>query len=797
MFLHPSAKLPKKVNVNAALYNSVVSTRGETAASTVVTACRALQELRAVLHEPPTTEGSRDGILRYHRALQEVLDEGGISPELSVPLLWVSAFDPEEDAEVPDLRMDVVSAMFNLAVNESALALAAFRRRRTDNGALRTATQRFTVAAGYFHAAGMLPTPGGVSTTTSDLWPVSLRALESVMLGNAQQAFFLFCEDNGKQPTLLARLALGAREFYAVAADMCRDPSVVDSHVNALVGKPADALSAYLSALANSLAARAAHKDANIAVEIVRLRRAHEMSARAAPIVNAIDITALVALRAFKEDLSDALRRLSDDLVERLESAEEENRRLYLESLPEFVPDIVPHQSVHPADAAALLRAAPLDARLSAFKDLPPALDPAASGVAARYADSAATLVAQHVARINAAADSLRHSTARIPRAVADAHTAASAISSARAQSEQQHSLAPASSGGLTMDEQRAVDAIEFAKTNGGAPALRELHSQVLAQADEFRRDVEGIECLLRNEEEQDRMLRNYMSTRRTNSYELTAGYRSKLGKLRSNMEQAANADAIMTRQMQMHSDGIAALAKVNTDAAVKARKSASTGTTAATREGGTLNVEQTLEAVERIAQELDTLRDTGERLLSRTSNAVQRLELARARENTTTATVGITEGDEEVEQFGLLLERTYGNAQRDGNALAEQLDAVTAKIASRLVQLSMSADIDVGDHRNGSNPSLSEDSATALMLEVFKHQPAAIKFAEILDHLQQGMHFYSKEQENVVALKRDVDGFVAARDAEYKSLMKHSNGATGTSSFGLYPRWGRNADGA
>lgn len=770
MFLQPGAKLAKNVNINAALYESIRSTRGEEIAMSVVTPCRAVQELRAILHEPPTTETTRDGILRYHRALRCVLEDGGVSPNIKIPLLWVSAFDAEAHTEQCDLRLDIVSALFNLAVNEGALAIAASRRHRTDEDALRSATKRFQFAAGFLRAAAALPTPGGVRSVTLDLWPVTLHALEAVMLGNAQQAFFLFCQENGTTPSLLARLSSGAHEFYSVAADICRDPDVSDSHVNALVGRPASALAAYCAAVAQSCAAQALHDSGNVAQEILRLRYTRDATSAAFPALDAVDASTLAALRPLKEDLLAALRSLADDVANRLESAEEENRKFYLETIPTSLPSIVPHQSVKAADIEKVLSSASLDERILPFADLPPVPDAAATGVAARYAEAAAHLVAEHVAKLNSAAADATHAASRISRAVTSARAAVSTAATKRMQPSQ-----TSLSTSLTEEEHRAVDVLKFAKTRGGINALKELQAQVLALADQTHRDIDDIEKMLRDEEEQDRSLRNYVAPRRQNSHQLTTGYRAKLGKLRTNLEQAANADAIVSNQVQVHSDAITAISNLDVDAAVTARLDASRLSTP-TSSAGINNSD-----VDRIAQELEDLRKESETLCARKNNVLHQLELVKAKDNALAATATIEEGDEETERFSALLDEKYGDVKDTAINLVNDLENIAERITALLAQLQ---DDDVRSADDFANNS--QDEGTKKMLEIFKHQAAAMKFRETMDHLHQGIHFYSKEQENIASLKKEVKDFITARDLEYRNHLSNNNPDKGQ---GFYPQ--------
>lgn len=788
MFLHPGAKLAQKVDIQGALYTSVAKTHGEEAATTIIAASRTIQQHRAALHEPPTTEVTHHALLKYHAALAYLLDTAKLRPELDTPLLWVNAFDPEDHAAIADLRYDRLATLFNLAVNEANLATAAYRHRRTDPTALRRTTKHFQLAAGFFRVASDQPTPGGVHVMTCDLHPTALRALQYAMLGNAQQAFYLLCVHNATTGgALLARFAMGARDFYDVAAETCRDGGSGEARVMARVGLPAAALAALCEARAHDASAAAARDAHDVGQELGRLPRAAAAIGAAQSASKALDVLSSAnpngnpggggggsgagGIHVLREKLDATLAEMQHDVAQRLESVEEENRQLYFVSVATTLPQLGCHQSVKAGDVTKALAHGPADAgmvdndgtvqRLGAFAQLPDVSDPHATEMARRYADMAESATAAAIARLNTMGSNVRHASA----------DGASQCQAARAYLEKRrHEQQGAAPLTLAGEERQAVDMIQAAQRGGGVAILREKRAAVIGQAECIRLDIEAVEDVLQKEDAQDRELKGKVGTRRTSSHELTYQYRNKLTKLRSNLEQAANADLMVYNALNTHATAMDAMIQLDVSGMVQAALQAAPVTT----DAHGAQMEQLISALEKDALDVDGA-------LGQKDGIVERLEKEKELDNAFRATNSVhQEAQDVVELLCSLVEARYGQLKHEATVVCDDLAARAARTSGMAQQLGQ---LSGGDGAGDGMDAAARKNQT--MMVIYKHQAAAIKFTETHTHLEQGAHFYAKEQANVSILRRDVDDYVLARQTECSELMAHASGAGGPAGRG------------
>lgn len=777
MFLHPGAKLAKKVDISNALFDTIASTHGEQTAATIVPAARIFQRLRSAIHEPPTTELTHTGLQKYYRAVTYILDDLKFDFQLSVPLLWVNAFDASSDASVPHLSFDRVSVLFNLAVNESALALASYRHRSTKSDALPTVAKHFQLAAGYFATVRSHPPPGGMLNTTPDLFPPAVIALEYVMLANAQQAFYLHCRSTNVSNALLSRLAAGVSDFYSIAAESASEPDLRSTPFYSLVALPCTALHKYFHAISLQDAASAASDRSSVPDMLAILPIAVKAAEAVIPLAReaASSSTSLAAISDLCEQISRTSSELLSSLTDQLQEVEDDNRRIYFSS-PSDNPKLPrPHRSVKTADVSVILDKLQIDQGLLLFSSLPPPPTEESTGVASRYEDMAASLVASEVAAVHSAASAASHAASTASSTISASRTRAAAARRSRAGSQ------PTA---LTTEENEAVQALRDVVSRGGGRAVRDLQAQVVSAAGIARTDIDCILKLLDEEALQDRSLQAVFPGHRPNSPSRTTGYYERIGKLKRNLEQAANADAVIAADVDKHHDGMEAILRVNIQAIIDKRLRG---------EGRIENQSHpvTDSEVERVSARVAALKSVLHDVLQRRDEVVQELEKKKQLDNTMTATARIKEGDNEIEQFLDLLDKTYGEVKRNARNLCRELNEIRAELTSLTESLSE------GDLNNGDDH---DSDGNDGMMEIYRHQPAALKFHETMRNLAQGMQFYSKEQENIVMLKHDVEGFVKARDTEYKDIMVKQNNHShqhpnysqarppGNGGSGLYP---------
>lgn len=734
-FLTPGAKLARKVDIHSGLYEAVVTTRGEAAAATIVPSCRVLQELRGVVSEPPTTEATRKALVRYVSALDYVQDRVELPAEFPVELLWVNSYDGNDDCAGTDLGLDRVACIFNLGVCEASLAAVAYRARRADPDALKAAARHFQLAAGYMKLAGELPTPGGLRAITCDLYPQALLACEYAMLGNAQQVLYeMTVEENGPA-LLLARFAAGVRDYYRIAAETCSDPDLISTCVNGYLGRPAAALADYFDVVAQSSQAMACDEAHNMAEQLTRLKNATASCAIGLKTAQELSTVKLASVTELRSRLIAALSKLGGELKERSMTADTENKAIYRVTALERVPVLVGRQSLRSASVADVLNAEPIDERLRGLEKLPSPSAAELSGVPARYTEMAASLVAAEVASLETISSHLREVVVHAESAVGTTRAAAVVVAPPSA-----HVRGSSSS----MEDQRAIEAVRSAQTRGGLKMLRESQAQVLSLAGEAQSQVQSIESLLSTEDAEDRQLRARVHVTRPTSQELQQGYLAKLLEIRNNMEKAANADKLVERQINYHAPAISALSGVDVTGLVPP--------SAASQSPGAASPNDHMAA---IAADLETLLTTAKQMLASKDDLVQELEKVKHLENPIVVTAKVTAGPSEASDCKHILEQTYGALQKRSELICSDMKHSSQTISDTVVRLKVPV-ADTGASR-----------AQSTMNEVYKHQAAAIKFSELASHLESGGSFYAKEQDVLLMLKGDVEGFCVARGTE------------------------------
>lgn len=761
MFLIPGAKLAQKVDVNTALYNVIVSTRGEEPASKTIPACRAFQQLRAALHEPPTTEATRRAIKRYLTAFNYVINENKVPSVLPIKLLWFNAFDATDHCVVSDINIDHISSLFNLAVCEATLASVAYRQRRTDPEAMKRTARHFQMAAGYFRAASQLPTPGGMRNVTCDLYPLSLNALEMVMLGNAQKVLYEITLEGGTAPAILARFAVGARDFYQIAEESCREPDVVNTCINGYVGRPAAALAAYFDVVAQSAQAAASRDAHDMPQQLARLEKAQKSLNVGLKTIHVLDTSSLASVAALRDTLLEELNTLGTRIATRKEEAEDENRTVYFTVPASKVPEIVSRQSVKPASVENVMSEELLDHRLLPFGGLPEPLSEDASGIVAQYSDMASKEVAEQAALLSTSASHLREAMMQVEEAVS---------SQRRAALDESSKPEPTESSTLE-EEQKAIDAIQFSHDRGGLSSLRELQSQVNSMAGEAKSMVQSTESLLYAEDAEDRQLRARIQVSRPKSADLTQPYWTKLAKIKNNLEQAANADLIVGGQIDGHTAAISALDGIKVLDFI-----APSAMTTTSKEP------QTLARVDAIAIDAEVHVAAAKEQLERKDSIVQDFEKKRHMESALKITSTISEKGAEVEQVSAIIEREYGELREQSRTACSEMKRIADNLKEAVARLR--------------EPTRGDDTlgeARRRMNDIYKNQAAALKFIELVGHLEQGADFYAKEQDNVVMLKTDIEGYVTARRTEAVEMgnAQSLNTGMGQSQQGFYPSTG------
>ncbi|CAN6273619.1 unnamed protein product [Urochloa humidicola] len=249
--------------------------------------------------QPPASR--RALILRYHRLLFSARDDPCAFDE-TLSFTWYDAFRPHLKHAAASLRFEKAALVFN--VGAAASRIAAAHSRATEEG-VRAACGEFQRAAGAFRAVGeMMEEEVG---TTVDMTSQASAMLERLMLAQAQECCFERALAGGKSPAVCSKVAKQAALFYEEA-------------YAALVAPP--------------------------------LQNHFERSWVSQVGVNSI-VDAKRNARGAPGPLYDYASRLEQDINKSLETAKDENYRIYLFRIPAAT-------SLAPLPAASLVRSASL-----------------------------------------------------------------------------------------------------------------------------------------------------------------------------------------------------------------------------------------------------------------------------------------------------------------------------------------------------------------------------------------------------------------------------------------------------
>ena len=115
-----------------------------------------------------------------------------------------------------NLRFELANIMFNLAAMYSQLALSS--NRSTTDG-LKTASANFCAAAGVVRHLKLVVIPELRTSPPEDMDTMTLEALESLMLAQAQECFWQKAVKDGLKDASIAKLAAQVSDFYSEAGD--------------------------------------------------------------------------------------------------------------------------------------------------------------------------------------------------------------------------------------------------------------------------------------------------------------------------------------------------------------------------------------------------------------------------------------------------------------------------------------------------------------------------------------------------------------------------------------------------
>lgn len=315
MFIIPTSKHAKKVDVGLALYNQILEEKGDDFAEQCVADCKSMQKLRGAFdHEANGDTGK--ALLRYLGGMQ--LIQGVDLSNLKVEMLWTNAFDGEDTHSSRDIDADKMGAMFNMGICEAVEARSKFLG--GDHG---SALKGFEQAGGWFKYAAE-----NVFDGTWDVRGGCLRCLTNCMLGNAQMVFY----ENAKQKYgshVMSMLVAGAGQFYTMAENE------VDG--GSSIGKQARMMGVYCKVLARELQAKGFRETNDMSNALTCLTETIKEAEQGVIAVDGIEEMGVEELKAY---CIGGLENIVATASEDLENAEEENRLFGCKEAAKVVADV-------------------------------------------------------------------------------------------------------------------------------------------------------------------------------------------------------------------------------------------------------------------------------------------------------------------------------------------------------------------------------------------------------------------------------------------------------------------------
>lgn len=752
MLPFPGAKSTRREDISNLVFEAIARERGEATAALTVPACRALQELRTAASEPPTTAEVRKRILSYLAALKFFKREIALSAPLDNELAWVSAFEANASCTAPSLDLDYISSLFNLAVCEASLGVSDFRQHELSPAALSRAAKHFAAAASAFRLAAAVPTPGGHARTTVDLTPECLDACEQLMLGNAQQCMYV--QASRENPSgnfyhkINALFAAGAAHYYSRAADICGDPRLSSTAVNAAVGAPAAALAGYHTAIAEISQAHICDKHCRMSEKLARLRNARIALDRAKEKANSIHAGTLQYLRPVQAALLTKITELDTTLKELQESTDLENKHVYFGLDPDKTTAPIAIREAISNDIAPVIEKTPVDERLTPLSDLPNDTESNLRGVSSRYAAVVVSTVGAQLASLSTASAHLRET-------VVQAESALDASQSSSAAQMKRPTITPE----VNADDEKAVEDVRKAKESGGWASIKESYSQAIELAQGTKAAIAKIEETLAAEEDEDRHLRSRVAISRPDSKTVAASFLSKIAQSKSDVGKAASADEVVDLQLKHHEPALRALDALDiSELAPSISKHKANAFLAAGAPPADVAMGR-----------LRTLLSSAQRMLLDSSALQQELDQKRHLENPIAATARILPGPQEPAQLQSLVQATYGPLCGRGDALSARMRDSARDIARARTALSATGSA-------AGELDLAAESARRRVDVAYRHHAAALKHEELRVFLADGMRFYTREQKALASLAADVNAFAAARSAEAARLGAHAS---------------------
>lgn len=435
--------------------------------------------------------------------------------EVQIPFKWKDAFDRgsifggRRSLTLCSLEFERVCVLFNMAAMQSAVA--AGTSLSTDSAQQQTA-KLLQQSAGILQTLHHTVLSAVHTQPTPDLQPDALHALHRLMLAQAQEVVLYKCVKDEMKDGMVSKVAAHCEELYSDATRaLSKEPSRALWEKDLLAA--ATAKTAIVRGVAQYYGGLSCGAEQLYGEEIARLRLASSLleTVRAKP-----DMGLYAELRARCE--------------RRLAAAVRDNDFIYHDRVPEA-------QQLSALPRTAVVKPLPMLERWSGSADLFAKLESVASRRSAAAASARrGELAHTHVSSLRAATQALNTALAelRLP-------------------------LLEEDEGMLPTTLKRQWEAV---RERGGVQELRRLKSELPELLVRNREILDETERMLREESQSDESLRTRFGARwtRSPSAVLTDSFRSSLDKYRQVIQNAVQADEVVSRKFEQYEDGILAL---------------------------------------------------------------------------------------------------------------------------------------------------------------------------------------------------------------------------------------------
>eukprot|EP00184_Porphyridium_aerugineum_P001144 CAMPEP_0184694332 /NCGR_PEP_ID=MMETSP0313-20130426/2340_1 /TAXON_ID=2792 /ORGANISM="Porphyridium aerugineum, Strain SAG 1380-2" /LENGTH=781 /DNA_ID=CAMNT_0027152619 /DNA_START=21 /DNA_END=2363 /DNA_ORIENTATION=+ len=765
---------PGKVDV-AAVYQHAAAQSGfrrlsEAQQKTLDAGSKELLSLRSEVYtacnlpSTPSSEDAATALIKYYKALQLVSERVDSTKQKELVFRWVaSAKSSNTPLESNAAQFELCALLFNLAVIYAAIAAQAAEDRSVES--LREGAKGYQTSAGFYRALHKVVTTNMEENhqwkdENSRFEPRYVQALETVMLANAQCLFYELGSSSSLSDDSVAKIAAGTKDLYNLAVKKLKE----------CPNKPEDLeiacqiMAVYFEAEAESRMALFHEAEQDMAPRLKRLdtslKLVYKARATLLPALNSTQPTphGLLDKKAFGDTVGRRLASLDSELRKRLATAEEENQAVFLAIMADTVDRIDGRISVKSTVVDSLVDGVAVSKNIvAAYAQYAPAEE---NVLFLEYASKASQLVSKETQALNAALAQVEQELSVVEPTLTVEPT----------KSKSQSMVTR-----LTTGNEAALNTVKGAVQGGGYKALKDLEKQVMMMGEESKKKVAEIAVLLAREAADDASLCHKAASssnasqqfaRRQRSEQLNIAYHQACERIRGELQAAAKADDNVRHQIEYCSAELMEMDKVSmADLDVKTYQNVMSSTSESTT-----SLQQTLQMH---VKELKAVLERGNALIRKFDSTLASDEPDPA---------SIPKADGERNAFvAKRLDTLYANLQKEAKEIINMIPLLKQKIAA-----DMSKTAETGDSDRAKFESRLQN--------VLRFEKSATTWQTLRGHLQMGMQFYSKEQENLTRLDSDVQGFVHARKVEADNIMSELTRSMGNMNMGGAPPAGYGA---